>query len=189
MTTQVSTILSRVRTVLQDTDGTRWPTAELLSWGNEIQLLVVDKFPAANTSAVTLNLAPGSKQEAPSGSLALVDVRRNTTGPVVTACDRKALDAFSPNWMGGVSSTTIKHWMPDEKPIAFWVYPPAAPGASVDVVVSVAPMPLTENGVIGIRDEYASRLTNGILYRAISKDAEFSANLQLAEAYFKLAFE
>jgi len=188
MTTQVSTILTNVRTILQD-DGTRWPTAELLAWGNEVQLLIVDKFPEANTTAVTLGLVPGAKQTTPTGSLSLVDVRRNSSGSVVTACDRKALDAFNPGWPSGAASTTIKHWMPDEQPVAFWVYPPAATGASLDILVSSIPAPLAENGVIGVRDEYADRVTNGILYRAISKDAEFAADFQRAEAYFKLAFE
>jgi hypothetical protein len=187
MSTLVSDVFYKVRTVLNDYDKVRWPDAELLSWASEIQASLVEKYPDANTIVSSVALVAGAKQSAPEDTIASLDVRRNTDGRVITPCSRAALDSFSPGWVTSAPSGSIRHWMPDESSSKFWVYPPATSGATVDVVRSAAPQPLTLLGVIGISDKYADNLVNGILYRALSREGT-AESAQKAVAFYQLAF-
>jgi hypothetical protein len=80
-------------------------------------------------------------------------------------------------------------------PKVFYVYPPAASsGASVEVVYSAYPSDITEpadgavytavTGNISLPDIYANLLTDYILYRAYTKDAEYAGNAARAQAHY-----
>lgn len=188
MTTTVKTILDRVAVILLDTDRIRWPISELIDYGNEGQLLLATKFSDAKTKTVPVQLVPGAKQTLPSDAILLLEVRRNTDGAAVTPCDRSALDRFAPGWMYKPSGGAVKHWMTDENPALFYVYPAQgeAPG-EILLTYSAQPGVLNQNGLIDIRDIYAERLVNYILYRAFSKNAEYGGDANRALAYYQAA--
>lgn len=188
MTTPVQTILTRVATILLDSDHTRWPVAELVDFANEGQLALVTKFPDAKIKTVSVQLASGAKQPMPSDAILLLEVRRNTDGSAVTPCDRSVLDRFSPGWMFKPAGAAVKHWMTDENPSVFYIFPAQGEApAKVDVTYSAQPGALSANGVIDIRDIYAERLANYVLYRAFSKNAEYGGDANRALAYYQAA--
>lgn len=189
MATPVSVILNRTATILQDTDFVRWTVGELVDWANEVQLQLVTKFPDAYTKTVTKLLKPGARQYFPDDLLALQDIRQNDGGSSVAPCDRKALDRFTPRWMVRPTAGTVSNWMPDENPSVFYVYPAqGASPASLVITYSATPPAVDANGLVAIRDIYIDRLVNGILGRALQKDAEFGGDAQRAIAYTQAAF-
>ena len=78
-----------------------------------------------------------------------------------------------------------------QMPTSFDVYPPARAGIEVQCKFSMKPVDVPEppggaasvSGVISLRDEYANALRHYVLFRAYSKDAEFSANSALAASH------
>lgn len=80
--------------------------------------------------------------------------------------------------------------MPDDNPAYYYVYPAqsATPG-SVVVTCCVKPPALTAMGNMNVRDIYAPNITNYVIYRALSKDAEFGGAAERAIAHYKLFAE
>lgn len=187
MTVSVASLVTRASTILQDMDGVRWTVSELLDWGSEGQVELVKLRPDAYTKTVTVRLVPGAKQSTPAGSIEFIDVRQNTNGIAITPCDRAALDRFSPKWMVTPTASYVKHWMDDPEPDTFYVYPAqnATPG-SIVVTHAAVPPALSQGGTLAVRDIYAENVVNYIIYRALSKDAEFSGSAERAAAYYQL---
>lgn len=131
----------------------------------------------------------------------LIEVVRNlgTTGTeaeagdAITGIDRKILDVSLPSWHASGSVGTIKHFMFDAKdPKTFYVYPRATAEMYVEVIVSRSPVNgfgdsspgLGFNDIdAGIDEIYESALIDYVLYRAYSKDAEYTANAARSEQH------
>lgn len=195
MATTVASILSRAAVILQDPTNIRWPQAELLDWLNEGQREVALFKPNVFTKNTSQLLVTGTKQALPSDALTLVDVVRNlgtdgaTPGPAVRAVAREIMDAQSPNWHLSTASTTVKHYVYTPlDPKNYYVWPPQPTGATrgyVELVYTAQPTDASLGGNITLDDVYSTPLTNYILYRAYSKDAEYAANPTLAAAYYQ----
>ena len=185
MAIYVSTVLTNVKTLLNDAGLVHWTQDELLAWGSEGQVELVKLKPDAATKTVTQQLVPGAKQANPSDCIEVIEVRQNDSGLAVTPCDRAALDRFQPGWMKSPTASVVKHWMDDPQPDTFYVYPAQnnLPGKIV-MTYSFVPPALTANGVLGVRDIYQAAIENYILFRAFSKDSE-PASAERAVAYGK----
>lgn len=195
-TITVQSLINKAQTILQDIDGVRWPTSEMLDWLDAGQLEIVRIQPVAHTVNQSMALVPGTRQTLPPGGIHFVEAVRNIDGQAVREVLRGVLDAQIPNWHNAPASNVIVHFMLNPSdPLHFYVYPPANTGAALDVVYSTAPAPIARTGTypnelpdaittINLEDVYASALLDYLLYRAYSKDAEYAGNAQLAVAYF-----
>ena len=171
MTVAVSTVLTNVKTALNDANLVHWTEAELLAWGSEAQTELAKITPDAAVKSTTVQLVAGAKQTKPTGALTILDVR--VGGVPATPCDRAALDRFSSGWVSSPTGTTVKHWMDDPDPTIFYVYPAqSASPASAVVTHTYVPDALTAQGNLGVRDIYAAKVEDYILYRAFAKDTE-----------------
>lgn len=201
-TVRVVDLVNRARTVLQDTTGTRWPVLELQDWLNDSYKEIILIRPDANTQSSSFACSGGTRQkltpEIPN-ALRLMDVTRNLASSsskrAIRLVDRRILDDQRPGWHSEPQTLDIQHYMFDPRvPKEFFVYPPALPGAEVEVVYSSVPSahslteqqlsaPTTEE-TIRIDDYYANSMLDYILYRAYSKDADYSANAERALAHY-----
>ena len=193
-TITVTSIVSRVSTILQDTTSVRWPSSELLDWFDDGSREVVLQLPEAGAVNESVALVAGTKQTIPAAGIQFIDAVRNTSGSAVRIVSREVLDAQRIDWHTDTASTTIKHFTFDPRdPRRFYVYPPAAVGASLDVVYSKSPSAAVRTGtipnqtsasVLPIDDIYANVLVDYMLYRAYSKDAEYAGNTQRAISHY-----
>jgi hypothetical protein len=205
-TIKVIDVISRVEAILQDTN-IRWPRVELQKWLNESYLSIVLLRPDANAVCATFTCAAGTKQELTASSggfpsaLRLLDITRNVLSSsnkkVVRVVARSVLDDQRPSWHSETESANIQHYTYDPRhPKQFYVYPPATSTAELEVIYADAPgshalseSDLDPDGsnteVIKLDDIYLSPITDWILYRAYSKDAEYGANEQRAASSFQ----
>jgi hypothetical protein len=201
-TVKVTDIIRRVEDVLQDTN-IRWPRTELQNWMNESYLAITLARPDANAKTGSFTCAAGTRQvltaEFPS-SLRLLDVTRNLATnsgyKVIRLVARSVLDDQRPAWHAETGTTSIQHYTFDPRqPKEFFVYPPATTAAEIEVVYTDSPgaTTLTEAQLdpagtdattILLDDIYMSPMIDWILYRAYSKDAEYGANEQRAQAAY-----
>lgn len=189
------TILDRAAIILQDTSNVRWPAGELLSWLNDGQREIVGLAPDAYTRTENLLLSPGTKQTIPASGIRLIDIPRNmgvtgaTPGRAIRPVDRAVLDAQRPDWHSESASTAVKHYTFDRRnPKVFYVYPPQ-PSVSgyVEITYSASPPDVSAGQAISIDDIYANALLDYVLYRAYSKDAEYTQNAERAQMHYKAA--
>jgi hypothetical protein len=201
-TVKVIDVIRRVEDVLQDSN-IRWPRTELQNWMNESYLAITLARPDANAKSGTFTCAAGTRQvltaEFPS-ALRLLDVTRNlattSTKRVIRLVSRSVLDDQRPSWHAETGTVNIQHFTFDPRqPKEFFVYPPATTAAQVEVVYTDSPgsHSLSESDldpegtnteVIKLDDIYMSPVIDWILYRAYSKDAEYGANEQRAQASY-----
>jgi hypothetical protein len=170
---------------------------------NESYLAITLARPDANAKTGSFTCAAGTRQvlssEFPS-SLRLLDVTRNLATnsgyKVIRLVARSVLDDQRPAWHAETGTTAIQHFTFDPRqPKEFFVYPPATTAAEIEVVYTDSPgaTALTETQldpagsdttVILLDDIYMSPMIDWILYRAYSKDAEYGANEQRAQAAY-----
>lgn len=202
-TIKVIEVIKRVEDVLQDSN-VRWPRVELQNWLNESYLQIALLRPDASSKTGTLTCVAGSRQTITSGfstALRLLDVVRNLASSsdkkVVRLIDRSVLDDQRPAWHTDTASVNIQNYTFDvRQPKEFFVFPPATTAAQLEVVYadlpgahSLSASALDPTGsnteVIKVDDTYLSVITDWILYRAFSKDAEFAANAARAGAHYQ----
>lgn len=187
-------VVTRVSTLLQDTSNIRWPTAELVLWISDAQREVASYKPDAFVKTSVLMLLAGSKQSLPNDGVTLIDVVRNmgmtgtAPGRVPRLVSREILDAQLPNWHSENPSAEVRHYVFDPaNQKTFYVQPPqpSANRGSLEIVYSAAPTEVTLNGTLALDDTWVNAVTNYVLHRAYSKDAEYAANANLAAAYYQ----
>ena len=202
-TVKVIDIIRNVEHVLQDTN-IRWPRTELKSWINEAYLAIILLRPDANAKTGTFTCAAGSRQSLPAqfaSGLKLIDVTRNLAASsnkqAIRIVSRSVLDDQRPTWHAETGTVNSQHYMYDNRqPKEFFVYPPATTSAEIEVVYAdaVTEHSLTETQldpagsdttVILLDDIYKSPITDWVLYRAYSKDAEYGANEARAQASYQ----
>ena len=202
-TVKVIDIIRNVEHVLQDT-SIRWPRTELQNWVNEAYLSVILLRPDANAKAGSFTCAVGSRQSLTAqfaSGLKLLDITRNLAASsdkkAIRLVARSVLDDQRPAWHAETGTVNIQHYMYDPRqPKEFFVYPPATTSSQIEVVYSdaVTAHALTESQldptgsnatVILLDDIYKSPITDWVLYRAYSKDAEYGANEARAAASYQ----
>jgi len=181
-------ILDRASMIIQDLTNVRWPQSELLNWLNDSRRELAVLRPDIYSQSSALSLVSGAKQSLPTGGLRLMDVPRNTSGAAVTVTHRGFLDQQNPTWHTSITpSTTIKHFMVDERdPSTFWVYPPAASGASVEIIFQSTPSDYSASSTLSAYEElYGGAFVDYVCYRAFSKDSEYAGNANRALAHYQ----
>lgn len=180
-------ILDRASMIIQDLTNVRWPESEIINWLNDARRELAVVRPDIYSDMATKALTSGAKQELPADGLRLMDVPRNTSGAAITVTQRGFLDQQNPGWHQMAGSSTVKHFMVDERnPRIFWVYPPAASGASVELIYQKAPTDYTTNSALTAYEElYGGAMVDYVCYRAFSKDSEYAGNANRALAHYQ----
>lgn len=196
MTITAQSLIAQAHELLQDAAGTRWPATELVGHLNDGQRALVDLRPEEFAVTAPLALVAGPKQTVPAACAKLLEIPRNTNGTVIRPVERKQLDAIEPSWYTKTGATTVQHTMVDARePYRFYVYPPAAVGASVELVYSAYPAdvatpggPLATNvtGNVNCPDAYKNALLHFVLSRAYMKDAEFGGNATFSAGHMQM---
>lgn len=187
-TTTAQTIINRASTLLQDVTNIRWLRTELLDWLNEAQQYIVSVKPGASAKTVDVTLQAGSFQNLPSDGSSLIDVVRNTSGRAVRGVTREILDAQIPNWHASQPSGTVYHFVYDAHvPKVFYVYPPSNGTAAVQLQYAAQPTVAgDETQTISLDDTYAPAILNYVVYRAYSKDTDYTSNETAAGIYYQM---
>jgi hypothetical protein len=131
-TTLVSEIINDVRADLQDDDIEDFTDATLLKYANRAQRDIVILKPETSPVAATIQLAEGTRQSIPSGSIQFVRLLRNmgTDGATVGNAIRNGgdIELFSqlyPDWHTHTTSATVQLFFYDPRnPRVFYNYPP-----------------------------------------------------------------
>lgn len=190
---KASVIIDQVTDILQDKTNIRWPVEELLRALNDGQRAVVLKRPDAAAKNTAVQLVSGSRQQLPVEGLRLIDVVRNmgTNGALpgrsIRIVQREVLDAQLPDWHTQ-AGTVVKHYMLDNRdPKRFYVYPAVQSGVAlwVELIYSTNPRDvasLTDD--LSLDEIYAPALVNYVVFRAYSKDAEYTADGGAAQAHY-----
>lgn len=197
MTISAQSIIRRAVETLQDTTSVRWPIAELVRYLNDGQREVALYRPDSMVTNTTVTCTQGSKQSLPANGAKLIEVIRNATGTkkAVRMVNREILDAQTPGWHNITPAAEVLHFMYDVRdPKVFYVYPPAAATAQLDIVYASYPTDIAEpadgalysvvTGSISLPDIYGNALLDFILYRSYSKDSEYAGNAQRAQAHY-----
>ena len=195
-TVKVVDLVTKAGTLLQDTAATRWTKSELLGWFNDAQRELALVRPDASIVYAAFTCVAGSKQTLPSAALRLLTVVRNTNGNAITQVDRGLLDNHAPGWQSETQDSVLEHFVYDPlTPKLFWLYPPAAASASIDIIYTSAPAIVVSaqsdlsdisSTVIGVDDVYANALLDYMLYRAYAKDLNVAGSGQRAMMHLQL---
>jgi hypothetical protein len=186
-TVLASTIISKAQIVLNDVDGVRWTSDELIGWLCDGQREIVIHKPNAYVKNENMQLVAGTLQSLPDDGVQLIDVVKNSTGRVIRITGRETLDAANPNWHTSTASKVVKHYMYsmlDSK--HFWVYPPqptSSPGI-VKLIYCANPPDITSDDAISVDDIYQTALLDYVLYRAFNKDTEFAPDTNRAATHY-----
>lgn len=196
--TTLGNVINRVKTTLQETtnSGTRWRNGELIDWANESYQAIIQIKPDASSINKSVPLVAGTRQSIPNDGLRLIEVIRcmsaQSNGEGITICGRRQLDTTRKGWHRETPTYDIEHYVFDElDPKNFYVYPPAVANAEIEIVYSSVPEPHTYVGdtipadVIRLDDSMAPLMVDYILYRAYSKDADHTANLNRAQMHYQ----
>lgn len=201
MTVAVNTIVASAQVVLQDATAIRWAATELVSWLNDAQREIVLLKPDAGATTSTIALVAGTKQTIPSDGNRLIKVVRNMSAlssglgrKVVRIVEQEALDAAVPNWHNPATTgdaahaNVIKNYCYSEQnPRTFYVYPGSVDTSTwLEIVYSANPATIAAGANIGLPDIYANAILDYILFRAFSKESDYSANASRADAHYKL---
>lgn len=190
-------IVQRATDISQDKTSVRWPADEWVRWLNDGQREIALYRPDAFSTFAPIALVAGTRQALPATAVKLIDIPNNTNGGkgVVRQIERRQLDEQVPGWHSLAGSTDIKHFTYDPRdPRAFYVYPPAQVGASVNAVYAVYPTDIVEpvagsdfNAVVGninVADIFGNALLDFMLYRAYLKDSDYAGNGARAQAHY-----
>jgi hypothetical protein len=184
-TVTVNSTLARASVLLQDATNIRWPQAELLDWLNDGQREVVLRKPNASVKNVAQPMVVGTKQALPADGVQLIDVVRNVPGNAIRIVSREILDAQLPGWHSATPTAAVQHFCYSELDLKnFYVYPPNNGAGTVELIYSASPANAVIGGVISVDDIYQSALLDYIMYRAYSKDSEYSADPARATAHY-----
>lgn len=195
MALTVADVLRDARTLLIDPTATRWPDSELINWLNDGARQCVLLKPDTNPSTQAFLCVAGAKQTLPVETVFLFDVPANSGGvngagtdeTAITFIKRNVLDSERPAWRNQAQVASILYYMYDDwQRDYFYVYPPALANTQIDLVIAKDPVVvILDTEALPLQDIYAPALINYIVWRAFSKDSDFSGNLELAGGYYK----
>ncbi len=211
MAIQASEIMERVQRIAQDSTSVRWPLVELRSWINDAMREIVLQKPTASAATVIATLIAGTYQTVPSGNIAILRIIRNlksSANPRVGAravrmVHRNILDSQHPDWHDDTiypAAAIVKHAIFDPAdPLAFHVFPANTGTGYLEITVSktptLVPLPADEEDYediaayavnLDLPDVYFNCILDYVLYRAYSKDAQYTGNNQRAASHYQM---
>jgi len=186
----VSKIADRASSILNDLEQVRWTASELLLWCEEAIDQLLRFVPKAGAETKVLKLTTGkSRQEFPDVR-EILEVTVNTdgtgtpVGPSITLTTRHSLDACASEWRNE-EGEFVRQWVyePEHNASTFWVYPYPGDELWVEATVVMQQDITSLSVVVPIGKQYISTLVNYVMFRAMSKNADFGGNAQTAIAY------
>ena len=197
MTITAQSIAKNCVTIAQDPTSVRWPIDEVCEYFNWAQREVVQHRPDASQVRENVTVSAGAKQTLPAGAIKLLDIHANASGGAMRLISREVLDAQMRGWRS-TSAAAPYHFMYDPRtPLVFEIYPPASGSTTVDASYSKLPTDISiataggtytnVTGNLGLPDIFAGPVTDFILYRMYSKDAEYAGNMERAVAHYTAA--
>ena len=185
---KVQEITQRVQAILRDANNDSWPEDAIHESILEAEKVIVNYRPDAAPIDTTLTCVAGIKQsitELDPAPNRLLSVKYNRVNDVNGRSVRRVgigdLDAIRPNWRSATGATVIREFMHDERePLIFYVNPPAAVGAKLQLSYSAIP---TRYGVVDdatnttISDLYEPMIIEWAMYRLFGHDIEGSVNI------------
>ena len=187
-----SAVLTKVKTILQDTTNVRWADTELLGWLNDGQREIAMLRPDSTSKISSVQLVSGTKQAIPADGTSILKVIRNmgaspgtTPGQALRLIPMDLLDSNVPAWHSATAAPVVLHYMTDQRmPRNFYVYPPATGTTFAEILYSAAPTDLTlVSSTIGVDDVYAGPLIDYVAFRAYAKDQDMAGNTERAAAH------
>jgi len=194
MTVLASEILSRVRSLLIDTEDTqRWSDAELLQHLSDAQRTVAALAPDEASDVAVVQLAEGTRQSLPADGVSLLNVYRNmgiagtTPGRAIRLVRRELLDDQNPNWHSEAKVTIIYNYIYDPADAtAFFVYPPSNGLGYIEINYCFTPAEIAlTSTAISLPDVFITPLTDYVMYKALQKDSDFAAGQQRAQLHLQ----
>lgn len=191
MTTARELLDRGVRPLLNDPGDEYWPLRELLGYLNGGLQRLVDFFPAEFVTTATFSTAEGAKQQLPARGVAVTSVLANldTSGNPGRAPHKTAwrfLGFGNPGWISATAAAPTVEWAPDgADPTVFWLSPPAPAGHEVLLEYVASPAPVDIDEELPVRQPRLEPLTEYVLYRAFSKDAEYTAQGGQADIHYR----
>lgn len=197
MTITAQSIVKTCVTIAQDVTSVRWPIDEVCEYFNWAQREVAAYRPDASQTRGNVTISAGAKQSLPAGATKLLDIHANASGGAMRLVNREVLDAQIRTWRS-TSAAAPMHFMYDPRtPLIFEIYPPASGSTTVDASYSTLPTDIAVattggtytnvTGNLSLPDIFAGAVTDFILYRMYSKDAEYAGNAQRAAAHYTAA--
>lgn len=191
-------IIRKAQAILQDPAGVRWPASELVGYLNEGQRQLATARPAEVAVTQDFTLVGGARQSLPENTFLLLDAQHNGTQRkrALTKVERHTLEAVGRDWASMPPTSATIHYMYSElEPREFLVYPPAVAGTPLRATFAAYPADVPEptgatfsdvTGTTALEARWDAALLDYVLYRAWSKDAEYAANEQRANAHLGL---
>lgn len=192
--TLVTDLIAKAVLILQDDSHVRWSKQELLGWFNDGQKMIATLRPDSYIKRTTFPCVQGAEQALPEDGILLRKVIRNTDGKSIRSIPIDVLDEQIPNWFDNADSTSIEFYIYEHSdPKVFYLYPAPIAGHTVEMTYTAMPPDIvisdndwdTDNTTITLNDGYVNPLIDLILYRAFSKDADYSANAQRATMHLQ----
>lgn len=183
-------LLDRVAQQLEDPRGANWSPNELLQYLNEALQQLVMHVPQDFTIVKDVELRRGPKQDLPPQGVELVDIIANVNqdgsfGRAPFTTTLRALGYGDPDWQGADPAPT-RDWAYDPaNPDTYWVSPPAPANHKLRIEYVERPSTLTITGQIPVREKYHAALVDYVLYRALSKDADYAGQSGLANLHYQ----
>lgn len=188
----VSELLNRASIELTDTQRIYWGLDDLLSYYNSAISAIASARPDIFIKTQSFACAAGTRQTAPAGTIKLIDVERNSlTGKTIRYVSRADLESLIPSWASSTGGVEAELYIHEPTNItAFWLYPGVKAGASVDLVLSILPIPVTKSEVgsgadVQVDDRYITPCLDWIMYRAFMRDSEVTANASRGQIHLQ----
>ncbi len=181
-------IIDRSSMIVQDITNVRWPATELLNWLNDCRRSIASMRPDIYSVSTSLSLTAGAQQQLPADGVRLMDIPRNISGAAITVTQRGFLDQQNPSWHQMTQTSSILHFMLDERyPSNFWVYPPSNGSSQIEIIYQQSPTELSASSALNVfENAYAGAMVDYVCYRAFSKDSEYAGNADRAGMHYKL---
>jgi len=180
-------VMRRTSILLQDAEGVRWQNDELLDWLSDGQREYVRLRPDAYVRTLDFTLAAGASQQLPPDGADLIELRCNKNGSAIREVARRALDAQVRDWASpSRAKPVVVHFCYSKtNPKVFHVYPPSPGGNVVELAYHAIPVNLSINDNLVIDDTAVPALIDYLMFRALSKDAEYATNSQAAVTHYQ----
>ena len=202
MATTADDIINRVREILNDPSGIRWPDADLYRWMGDAQRDISLLKPDATATTSVLTTVAGTRQTIPTNGSRLLRVIRNmsaasggTGGKSIRPVSRELLDAQQPDWHDptvagdAAHAAVIKNYFYDEdEPLAFYVYPGATGTTSyLEITYSkIADDPSSGSDALIVSDIFRNAVADYVVFKAYQSETEIEVSQQKATQFYNM---
>lgn len=164
------TLVGQARTTLIDTEATTWPDDELLGYlqmgVKKICALLLDAYVTVTEHA----LATGMRQYLPEGGLVLIDATTNGDGQPVLQQALTELARTQRDWAAATPGQPRYFVYDKRSPKTFLVWPPAASGASLELVIGAQPPEFDFSDQVPIDEWFDTALWAFVCSMALAKN-------------------